>query len=304
MTISRRTLSKLILAAFGAGALGSTAGAGNLPAPFAKPGSVRMALVRYLSTGDFFESYLAGAKEQAEALGVDLQVFDSRQDAERQAEMVDQAVARLREFGEPALIVEGVAVRPKIRKSLELLSFLLSRPQARASRQDVLTALWDGRDDDATRAYLRQAVRHLRDVLPEQVTLTSAGDSLSIHGGVASEVAELDALLLEAAQEQGARRRQLLLEPVEGALGLGAGDREGVGQGAHEQPGAGADGEQGDEPGGDERAAASVGDPAEPVEEGGHVSSLGCLKECLKEWVRASGRAAPETRRGAARGRR
>ena len=93
MTISRRTFSKLILTAFGAGALGSTAGASNLPAPFDKPGSVRMALVRYLSTGDFFESYLAGAKEQAEALGVNLQVFDSRQDAERQAEMVDQAIA-------------------------------------------------------------------------------------------------------------------------------------------------------------------------------------------------------------------
>ena len=85
MTISRRTFSKLTLAAFGAGALGSTAGAGSLPAPFDKPDSVRMALVRYLSTGDFFDSYLAGAKEQAEALGVDLQVFDSRQDAERQS---------------------------------------------------------------------------------------------------------------------------------------------------------------------------------------------------------------------------
>jgi DNA-binding SARP family transcriptional activator len=123
----------------------------------------------------------------------------------------------LREFGEPALVVEGTAVRPKIRKSLELLSFLLSRPQATASRQDVLTALWNGRDDDPTRAYLRQAVRHLRDVLPEQVTLASAGDSLSVQGGVASEVAELDTLLLEAAREQGARRRQLLLD----ALSLG-----------------------------------------------------------------------------------
>jgi simple sugar transport system substrate-binding protein len=92
MTISRRTFSKLTLAAFGAGALSSTAGAGSLPPPFDKPGSVRMALVRYLSTGDFVESYLAGAKEQAEALGVNLQVFDSRQDAERQAEMVDQAI--------------------------------------------------------------------------------------------------------------------------------------------------------------------------------------------------------------------
>src|SRR6476469_153150 len=93
MTISRRTFSKLTLAALGAGALGSTAGAGSLPAPFDKPSSVRMALVRYLSTGDFFDSYLAGVKEQAEVLGVDLQVFDSRQDAERQAEMVDQAIA-------------------------------------------------------------------------------------------------------------------------------------------------------------------------------------------------------------------
>jgi simple sugar transport system substrate-binding protein len=93
MIISRRTFSKLTLAAFGAGALGSTAGADSLPVPFAKPGSVRIALVRYLSTGDFFQAYLAGAKEQAKALGVDLQVFDSRQDAERQAEMVDQAIA-------------------------------------------------------------------------------------------------------------------------------------------------------------------------------------------------------------------
>src|SRR4029078_13300710 len=93
MTISRRTFSKLTLTAFGAGALGSTARASNPPAPFDRPGSVRMALVRYLSTGDFFESYLAGAKEQAEALGVDLEVFDSRQDAKRQAEMVDQAIA-------------------------------------------------------------------------------------------------------------------------------------------------------------------------------------------------------------------
>ncbi len=108
MTISRRTFSKLTLAAFGAGALGSTAGAGSLPAPFDKPDSVRMALVRYLSTGDFFDSYLAGAKEQAEALGVDLQVFDSRQDAERQAEMVDQAIA----LGVDGIIIQHGPTNP------------------------------------------------------------------------------------------------------------------------------------------------------------------------------------------------
>ena len=93
MTISRRTFSKLSLGVLGVTALGSTARAVSLPAPFDKPGRVRIALVRYLSTGDFFKSYLAGAKAQAEALGVELQVFDSRQDAKRQADMVDQAIS-------------------------------------------------------------------------------------------------------------------------------------------------------------------------------------------------------------------
>ena len=93
MNISRRTFSKLSLGVLGVTALASTARAVNLPAPFDKPGRVRIALVRYLSTGDFFESYLAGAKAQAAALRVDLQVFDSRKDAKRQAEMVDQAIA-------------------------------------------------------------------------------------------------------------------------------------------------------------------------------------------------------------------
>ena len=114
MTISRRTLGKLILAAFGAGALGSTAGASNLPAPFDKPGRVRMALVRYLSTGDFFKSYLAGAREQAEALGVDLQVFDSRQDAERQGEMPHARSYPVTLWSRGELYFGGLRVGPKI----------------------------------------------------------------------------------------------------------------------------------------------------------------------------------------------
>ncbi|MCW0014500.1 sugar ABC transporter substrate-binding protein, partial [Burkholderia pseudomallei] len=38
------------------------------PAPFDK-GGVRIALVNYLSTGDFFQAYEAGAQKQARALG-------------------------------------------------------------------------------------------------------------------------------------------------------------------------------------------------------------------------------------------
>jgi DNA-binding SARP family transcriptional activator len=124
--------------------------------------------------------------------------------------------AHLREFGEPALIVDGHrVVRPKIRKSLELLSYLLSSAKGSVSREEVLTALWNGRDDDSTRAYLRQALRHLRDVLPEGISVTAEGDSLSVEGAVTSESHELEAQLAEAARDPGPGRLGYLLEALE-----------------------------------------------------------------------------------------
>ena len=130
-----------------------------------------------------------------------------------------QAVTvHLRELGDPMVFLDGLPVRPKLRKSLELLSFLLSSPGATAARHEILTALWNGRDDDASRAYLRQAVRHLRDALPDEVVLTTEGDALSLAGAVTSEVAELDALIRAAAEADGPTRRALLLD----ALAVGA----------------------------------------------------------------------------------
>ena len=76
----------LVLASF-------TSSFAGMPAPLDNASSVKIALVRYLSTGDFFQAYLGGVESQAEALGVDLRVFDSRQDAALQADMVDQAIA-------------------------------------------------------------------------------------------------------------------------------------------------------------------------------------------------------------------
>jgi simple sugar transport system substrate-binding protein len=93
MKTTRRDFGKVALGYLGAMAFGVTAGAEGLPGPFDKPGSVKIALVRYLSSGDFFQSYLSGVRDQAVALGVDLRVFDSRQDAALQADMVDQAIA-------------------------------------------------------------------------------------------------------------------------------------------------------------------------------------------------------------------
>ena len=69
MTIHRRGALGLI----GAATFAATgAFAADMPAPFDNAGDVKIALVRYLSTGDFFQAYLSGVETQAAALGVDL----------------------------------------------------------------------------------------------------------------------------------------------------------------------------------------------------------------------------------------
>jgi len=82
----------------------------GIPAPLDDPGKVKIALVRYLSTGDFFQAYLGGVESQAEAIGVDLRVFDSRQDAALQADMVDQAIA---------LGVDGIIIQHGLTESMK-----------------------------------------------------------------------------------------------------------------------------------------------------------------------------------------
>ena len=62
-TMLRRTILKilggsLLLPA----ALSTTVTAGDMPAPFDNAGDVKIALVRFLSTGDFFQAYLSGVE--------------------------------------------------------------------------------------------------------------------------------------------------------------------------------------------------------------------------------------------------
>lgn len=104
--ISRRTFAALVTSI---ALVPSLALAQDAPAPFENPGEVNIALVRYLSTGDFFQAYLSGVERQAAALGVNLQVFDSRQDAALQADMVDQAIA---------LGVDGIIIQHGLTESM------------------------------------------------------------------------------------------------------------------------------------------------------------------------------------------
>lgn len=76
-------------------------GLAGAPAPFDK-GGVKIALVGYISAGDFFQAYQAGAVAQAKAIGVDLRVFQGRQDAAQQREQILQAI----NLGVQAIIVD------------------------------------------------------------------------------------------------------------------------------------------------------------------------------------------------------
>nr|WP_312365989.1 substrate-binding domain-containing protein [Ensifer sp.] len=98
----------MALMAFGVAGSASAAGLEGAPAPFDK-GGVKVALISYISTGDFFQAYQAGAQAQAKALGIDLRVFPGKQNAAEQREQVQQAIN---------LGVEGIVVDHGLPESL------------------------------------------------------------------------------------------------------------------------------------------------------------------------------------------
>ena len=125
--------------------------------------------------------------------------------------------ALLIEFGRCALLVDGQEQRPRIAKSYELLAYLATtRPAWEADRDMLLDALFDGRADDAARAYLRQAVRWLRHVLGgDRVTVQDG--SVRVLGGdaIATESLRFEAALAEAARLRGDDRRAATLLALE-----------------------------------------------------------------------------------------
>jgi simple sugar transport system substrate-binding protein len=65
---------------------------GNAPAPFDGDG-ITVAIVQQSGQGDYFQQYLNGTKQQAAALGVELEVYDAQGDNAKQATQLDQAIA-------------------------------------------------------------------------------------------------------------------------------------------------------------------------------------------------------------------
>jgi DNA-binding SARP family transcriptional activator len=125
------------------------------------------------------------------------------------------ASIRLLEFGRCGLLVNGQQVRPRIAKSYELLAYLATaRPPWQAERDELLAALFESRADDSTRAYLRQAVRWLRHVLPDGSVSVQQG-SVRVAGAIATESVRFEAALAEAARLRGPDRLSATLAALE-----------------------------------------------------------------------------------------
>ena len=110
--INRRVFGLAATGLLAAALMSGTAlaqGIEGAPAPFDK-GGVKVALVTYISAGDFFQAYQAGAEAQAKALGIDLRVFPGRQDAAEQRDQIDQAIS---------LGVDGIVIDHGLPESLK-----------------------------------------------------------------------------------------------------------------------------------------------------------------------------------------
>jgi len=126
-----------------------------------------------------------------------------------------RTAVELREFGERTLLVNGEETRAPILKTYELLAYLATRDQAQADRDELADALFAGRTVESNRAYLRQAVRGLRQALPQDaVTVEGRTVGLSDGIGVTTDSERFKARLTEATSLQGDARRSAIAEAL------------------------------------------------------------------------------------------
>jgi DNA-binding SARP family transcriptional activator len=120
------------------------------------------------------------------------------------------------EFGGTAIILDGDEVRPILAKCYELLGFLAARNGAPASRDELLNALFDARDDESARSYLRKTIIGIRRLLPPDMLSASADGRVALSPDIvlASESVRLEQELAAAARLQ----RSELVTATEHAL--------------------------------------------------------------------------------------
>jgi ATP/maltotriose-dependent transcriptional regulator MalT/DNA-binding SARP family transcriptional activator len=118
------------------------------------------------------------------------------------------AAVEFHDLGPTRLLIDGKPRRPRITKSYELLSLLLTTPERTVPRATALDALFDSRSDNSARAYLRQAIHHLRLVLPDEEALRLEDGTISLAGAarVTTHTEEFTSRIAAAAESGGHQR--------------------------------------------------------------------------------------------------
>jgi DNA-binding SARP family transcriptional activator len=127
------------------------------------------------------------------------------------------ASVHLVEFGRVRILVNGEEARPRIKKSYELLAFLAHRRGHEPAKTELLEALFEGRTDESTASYLRQAALQLRKAVPDvlETELTRGRVRLGTRTRVTTESERFEGLLQQAAGHRGEERLRVLLEALE-----------------------------------------------------------------------------------------
>jgi ATP/maltotriose-dependent transcriptional regulator MalT/DNA-binding SARP family transcriptional activator len=136
-------------------------------------------------------------------------------------DMTAELTLRVREFGELTMTIDGRPAKPRIAKSVELLAYLASTPSPEATREDLMTVLFEGRDDDSARSYLRQVVHRLREMLPAGSGPAFSGRTLRFTAPVAlsSESVALERHISRAGRLRGAEQVGAIAAAIEIADG-------------------------------------------------------------------------------------
>jgi DNA-binding SARP family transcriptional activator len=126
------------------------------------------------------------------------------------------ASVHLTEFGRIEVLVNGVEVQPRLKKSYELLAFVAASGRGGCTRQQLLDALFDGRSDESAASYLRQALLRLRRAVPDLLDGDTAQGPVrfSARSRVSTESERVASLVKQAASLRGEERLRMLLEAL------------------------------------------------------------------------------------------
>ena len=136
--------------------------------------------------------------------------------SDRPAPVATPTQALVREFGTVGITIAEESIEPRLSRSVELVSYLAAHGGT-CKKAVALVELFGEDVDDSTRAYLRQAIKRLRDALPDPAML--AADDVDITWTGARLVSESQ-LLEEAARLTHRLHGLERLDAIERALAV------------------------------------------------------------------------------------